>query len=511
MLLSRLQRVIMVIPTCLLFLFAAACQPSAPKYPPIFTPQDCLMPISNGYEVRCGTVAVPEDRERSSGKEVILAIAVVSASGSAPTLPPAIFLDGGPGGPTLISLSERIQLFKNVIAERPVVFFDQRGVGMSQPALDCPELSQAQQENIQQVLPKMEENHKSAQALSACKQRLEGSGASLAAYTTAASADDVRDIVNALGYPQVYLMGVSYGTRLAQVIILRHQADGWIAGAILDSVVPLQMEEVQEFWPNTQANFKQLFARCAAEQACSTRYPDLQSTFYATVEQLEANPEDVSIFHPLTGKSMTVKLDGHDFVSVLFLLQYDPYQAAKIPQIIDKVNQGDTEILKEPLEFGVAALEVVYEGMSQSVNCTDEGMKLDLPAIHTAHAALDPVFQKLADGNAEQTEANCRAWGVKAARPAENRALQTDLPVLILSGSEDPITPAAWGELLHASLSNSYFYQFNGLSHGTIGALGSAGTCVEKLVLAFLQDPTQEADASCVQLQKPIRFAVPAK
>jgi len=510
MLFAWTRRVIKVSLACVL-LFASACQSATPRYAPIFSPQDCRMPIPDGYEVRCGTVAVPEDRQHPSGKDVVLAVAVVSAGGRTSTLPPVVFLDGGPGGPTLLGLSERIEAFKNVIAERPVVFFDQRGVGMSQPALDCPELSEAQLENIQQVLSKTEENQIIAQALSACKQRLEGSGVSLAAYTTAASADDVRDIVIALGYPQVYLMGVSYGTRLAQVTILRHRADGWIAGAILDSVVPLQVEEVQEFWPNTQAIFKQLFARCAAEQACAARYPDLESVFYATVEQLAANPVDVHIFHPLTGRSMTIKLDGDDFVRVLFLLQYDPYQAARIPQIIDTVNQGDYRLLREPLEFGIVALEGAYEGMGQSVQCTDEGMNLDLPAIHAAQAMLDPVFQMVAVGSAEQTEANCRAWGVEAANPAEDQALQTDLPILILSGTQDPITPAAWGELLHTSLSNSYFYQFDGLSHGTIGALGSAGTCVEKLVLAFLQDPTQEADASCVQLQKPIRFFVPAE
>jgi pimeloyl-ACP methyl ester carboxylesterase len=456
-------------------------------------------------------VTVPEDRAQEPGQEVELAVAVVESSGNTSTLPPLIFLSGGPGGASLADLPYRVELFRKVITDRSVVFFDQRGVGQSQPALDCPELSEAQLENIQQVLPVEQEYQNTTQALSACKQRLESSGISLAAYTTAASADDVRDIVKALGYPQVYLMGVSYGTRLAQVTILRHQSEGWIAGAILDSVVPLQVNEEQEFWPNAEAVFNDLFDRCAAETACSKQYPNLQDLFYTLIEQLEANPLDVKIFHPDTGKSMMIKLDGNDFFSVLFLMMYDPYQAAKIPQIIDKVSQGDTRILRESLQYAVNFLEYGYEGMRQSVKCTDEDNNLDISAIQTVYADLAPIFQELAQGIAEQTAANCRSWNVKTADPAENQALQTKLPILILSGSQDPITPPAWGELMHTSLPGSYFYTFIGAAHSVFGTFGSVTPCAEGIMLAFLRDPTKPPEASCVQKLQSIQFAVPIR
>ena len=42
-------------------------------------------------------------------------------------------------------------------------------------------------------------------------------GIDLNSYTTEASADDLKDIVTALGYTQVDLYGASYGTRLALV------------------------------------------------------------------------------------------------------------------------------------------------------------------------------------------------------------------------------------------------------------------------------------------------------
>jgi pimeloyl-ACP methyl ester carboxylesterase len=53
-----------------------------------------------------------------------------------------IYLEGGPGGSTL----EQIQFsFGSILApyleNRDVIAFDQRGVGQSQPALDCPEIT----------------------------------------------------------------------------------------------------------------------------------------------------------------------------------------------------------------------------------------------------------------------------------------------------------------------------------------------------------------------------------
>jgi len=42
-------------------------------------------------------------------------------------------------------------------------------------------------------------------------------GIELNSYTTVASSDDIKDIVNILGYKQVDLYGASYGTRLALV------------------------------------------------------------------------------------------------------------------------------------------------------------------------------------------------------------------------------------------------------------------------------------------------------
>jgi pimeloyl-ACP methyl ester carboxylesterase len=493
-----------------LALFLDACRPTGSSYTPVFTEQPCPVDLPAGYFVRCGTVSVPEDRQVANGRQVKLSIAVAQPPGGKTEAPPVIMLTGGPGGVAIEGLPFLLEIFDKVIAQRPVIFFDQRGVGFSEPPLDCPELEVAQLETLTRKLSAEGDDQIIARAYEKCKTRLEQDGVSLRAYTTAASADDVRDIVVSLGYPKVYLFGGSYGTRLAQVTLLRHQSEGWISGAILDSVVPLQVDEEKEFWSNTQAVFKQLFELCSRDSKCAARYPDLQRTFGETMEQLKSDPLEVNIFHPETGESVRIILDERDFYDVLFMMLYDPFEASKIPQLIDRIHEGDTGMIREPLRNHLRGGHGIYEAMYTSVSCTDEGLKLDLYAIREANAVLDPVFQELAEESGEKLQSLCQSWGVRPADPAENRALRTDLPVLILAGERDPITPAVWGRLLHTSIPGSYYYEFPGTSHSVFSQSYVSYACAESIILAFLNDSSGPPDGGCLSNIKPLPFRVPS-
>ena len=90
--------------------------------------------------------------------------------------------------------------------------FDQRGVGFSEPALDCQELQDLKSRAIESHPTRAQEIDDQVEAAFACRDRLLWSGIELAAYNTAASAADVNDIRRALGYRQIDVWGLSYGT-----------------------------------------------------------------------------------------------------------------------------------------------------------------------------------------------------------------------------------------------------------------------------------------------------------
>ena len=67
-------------------------------------------------------------------------------------------------------------------------------------------------------------------------------------------------------------------------------------------------------------------------------------------------------------------------------------------------------------------------------------------------------------------------------------------------GQYDPIAIPPYGRLVAETLSNSFFYEFPGLAHDVIqSAAAHSDKCGLGIALAFLDDPTTEPDASCIE------------
>src|SRR5512139_3527558 len=116
-----------------------------------FEPAPCEVRLPPGQlpeSVECGHLIVPEDRSRNDGRTVRLAVAVLKATGEAPTSDPFVYLSGGPGSGALEGNMQgyTAEFAAPLQSKRDLVFFDQRGTGRSQPKLDCPEYVQAVRE-----------------------------------------------------------------------------------------------------------------------------------------------------------------------------------------------------------------------------------------------------------------------------------------------------------------------------------------------------------------------------
>ena len=61
-----------------------------------------------------------------------------------------------------------------------------------------------------------------------------------------------------------------------------------------------------------------LFDGCSADPVCDAAYPELETRFYELVDELEQNPVQLRIAHPLTGRSVRSVLDGDALVGFLF-------------------------------------------------------------------------------------------------------------------------------------------------------------------------------------------------
>ena len=124
-----------------------------------------------------------------------------------------------------------------------------------------------------------------------CFDRLVNSGINLNDFTTQENAADVHDLIQALGYQQVNLEGVSYGTRLALTVMRQYPAD--LRSVVLNSVIPPQVNFFTSIAPSAQRAFNVLFHSCAIDSHCNQTYPHLQTVFYQLVTDLNSQTHHV--------------------------------------------------------------------------------------------------------------------------------------------------------------------------------------------------------------------------
>jgi pimeloyl-ACP methyl ester carboxylesterase len=470
---------------------AAAAGPA-----PVIEPVDCAAFEDSGLsgtDWQCGYLPVPENRQNPQTRTIKVAYAVLRAAGADRQPDPVVYLTGGPGGRAIDSGWDYWKT--SPMAKRDVILVDPRGVGYSQPAIDCPQdpgpETGAQPPTAEELLA-----HRRAWAQS-CHDRLVGEGFDLSAYNSLANAADLEDLRQALGYAQWNLYGISYGTRTA--LYAMRAFPGGIRSAVLDSLLPPQVERFGSF-PDTRAGaFSALFAACRADPACDRDYPDLEGQFTKMVQQLDQNPIRITAPTGEGDATRPVWISGEDIQVGLGEAMMLPWLVQITPLVISRLHAGDTEIAERMYP---SVLSGDNPGFALAVQCNDGGRLVDpqafeerikQPGGHTSQFAnaLDAAAcpQMLASMNG-------------GAGDAETVAVQSDIPALLLNGSDyDPATPPAFARLAAETLPHSIVYVFPGYTHAI-----SNEECPRTMMAGFLHDPTQAPDASCMADMKGIHF-----
>jgi pimeloyl-ACP methyl ester carboxylesterase len=440
---------------------------------PFYEKADCQFAIPEGQNVECGYVTMREDRaDRSTTRTIRLAVAVSKARGSRPLADPIMYLSGGPGGYAVKNAARYFDIMKSFSEERDFIVFDQRGIGFSEPALECPEVRRFYYATVSPTMTGSQARRQFTNAVSTCHERLVEEGINLAAYNTDASAADINDLRIALGYNKLNLFGVSYGTRLALITMRRFPAA--IRSVILDSTIPPQIR------PNGTSAlraFNVLFERCAQDTQCNVDYPRLRIEFGALVGALNRKPVTLEgVKHPTTGQEFTVRVDGSSTTEAIFIALYSTPIIPRLPQVIYLARNGDyMELAKLIVRAKTFSADFGSAGAAYSIGCAEN----------------------LTSGTV------CDIWEAPEPKPDANRTVTSGLPTLILAGEFDPITPPSYGVAAGKTLRNSFYFEFPGLGHGT----GFSDECPRTIMHAFLKTPNRKPDFACVSTMKEPDFA----
>jgi len=437
----------------------------------------------------CGTVKVFENRHTGVGRQIELWVVVLPSLSATPRPDPLFFLAGGPGQAAAQLASQVRVVFRQIQRTRDIVLVDQRGTGKSNP-LNCRSSASS--------LRELTEGNDVA--LARLRQCLAAYNADVRLYTTDLAMDDLDDVREFLGYDQINLYGGSYGTRAALVYLRQHGEH--VRSAVLDGVAPTDMRLPLFTARDAQLALDNALADCDGDALCQRTFPGLGERIRSLIASLDRRPRQVRIVHPRTGVAEEVRVDARVVATVLFGALYSPLTASLVPALVDRAEQNDFQGLFALALASEDASENMSIGMQLSVLCSEDASRVS--AGELAQETSGSVFGSHLIGS--QLDA-CAMWPKGKVDASYYHPVVSDVPVLVVSGEIDPVTPPAWGASVVKHLSRGRHIVFPSTGHGVVST-----PCGNRLVIKFIDQGSAEGlDTSCVAaVRRPPFFVTPA-
>ena len=448
----------------------------------VFQPCSLSAPTARkGLEAQCTTMQVPENPAEPNGRKIGLRIAWLPPENEADSMPDPVFmLAGGPGQSAVDTYAGMDPAFEEVRKRRHVILVDQRGTGGSN-LLNCKfDDEQAADMSVEGA----------AADAKTCETTL-SKKADLRFYTTTAAVGDLDAVRKALGVEQINLMGVSYGTRVAQQYTLRHPQH--TRTVLLDSVVPNTLPLGGIFARNLDDALALQFGQCAKEPGCAAKLGDPRQQLDTLLATLRANPPLVKYRDASTHELKEDRLTADMVAGLVRMYAYMPAAAALLPNLIHEANQGRYEDLMALTQMLSGEMQdSMATGMQFSVICAEDAGSFT--------AQPDDKDTVLGQTMAQSMAAMCSVWPTGKV-PADFRtALTGNTPVLAISGEFDPVTPPRYGDEAIAKLSNARHLVLKGQGHSVL----SVG-CMPKLFAQFVEKADPKAlDAKCLDTLGPV-------
>ena len=437
----------------------------------------------------CGALTVPENSAQPNGRQLHLAFARVPAISRRKHPDPLFVLAGGPGMAATTFYATVAPVFGRIHRDRDIILLDQRGTGGSNP-LNCPGGDETDY--------RATDNDIAAEARS-CLEKLSAK-ADVAQYTTSVAVNDLERLRQVLGYEHINMYGVSYGTRVAQQYLRRFPDH--TRALILDGVVPPELTLGAGMALDAEHALDRILARCAHETDCRNRFGDPTQDYHDLWQSLQAHGVPVIVANPTTGESTHFEFTRFHLATVLRLSIYSTEQTALLPLLLHEAHESKdySRLASQFLLLTHAYTDAVAVGMNNTVACTEDIAFYDAKA--TDRSKLENTF--LGTAQLDGLLAICKIWPRGPIDADFHAPVHSAVPVLLLSGSDDPITPPAYADQARRGLTDSLHIVLKDFGHGQLAA-----PCMDRVMEQFINRASVKGlDTSCTRNDQPMPFFI---
>ncbi|HVS32761.1 MAG TPA: alpha/beta fold hydrolase [Thermoanaerobaculia bacterium] len=423
--------------------------------------------ISEGIQL--GRISVPENRSAGTDRTITLAFARLASTAKTPGAP-IVYLSGGPGQPAtpMARNAGSVARFAALREIGDVILLDQRGTGLSEPSLRCPEGEPPPLDAFTDA-----KANARGRVILACMDALGARGIDLGAYNTRESADDIDDLRRALGAPKVSLVAFSYGTHLALAAMRRH-------GRSLERVVLLGTEGPDHTWklPSTyDTHIARLARMAAADPAVAKDVPDFEALLRRVVAKLSAEPVTVRVRDARTKSDIELPVGATALRRFLLQDFGDTSDLPHFPAMIHQLDRGETALFSWFVEKrwnGLGRGSAMYFAMDCASGVSPaRRARIDQEARHSVMGnEMNAGYSDL-----------CPQLGIADLGEEFRQPVVTGVPALFISGALDANTPPFQAEELR--------WGFTSSTHLVVENAGHEQTlpepAVQKAIVDFLK------------------------
>lgn len=453
-------------------------------------------PSVPGHRVECGVQSRPLIADQPESGTVAVSYALIRRSKlDAPALGTIAPNPGGPGVPLIAHAEQAVQLSARMLEDHDLLLVDPRGTGLSSP-LDC---------GADEIDYQLGTRDQQQRMVARCAEQL---GPRAAGYTSAATADDFDAVRARLGIPKLVLYGISYGTYLMPIYAERHPDS--VQSMVLTGAYPPDSDPLSR--PNAEALSLALQRICERSRACdgATAVADLA----AVSQRLAVAP--VAMNGPRPWQLDENKLATLAFETATSNVGANPAELTALgmlPAALHAAVRGDDMPLRDfaARAGGEPATEKIDLYLTVACN--------DYPTLWSRQAPVPERAQQYRqvvetagdtgafsaagfNGGIRDGGDACLRWpAFTEAHAAPARGALPDVPVLVLSGDLDAITPDANGQRVAAMFPRATFLSVPNTGH--IPDLEPSG-CVVGIVDHFVRTGTP-GSTDCVAAVPPIQ------